>query len=108
MSRTGARDKARKQLADTLALLGEAISLISKSQVVLKRSRSAEATECLTRIDSFYARQLPLHLTISPPNLTAESLEFSIGPKNVSIPKGSDTKELRFAIHGFVKQAGNA
>ncbi|KOP57851.1 hypothetical protein OX90_06925 [Pseudomonas coronafaciens pv. porri] len=35
MSRTGARDKARRQLTETLAVLTQAVLLLSKSRVVL-------------------------------------------------------------------------
>lgn len=81
MSRTGARDKARRQLTDTLALLTQAVSLLSKSRVVLKRSRSTDAAECLEMIESFCSCPLPTYTNQHPDNLAVDRFATAMKTK---------------------------
>ncbi|RMR07536.1 hypothetical protein [Pseudomonas syringae group genomosp. 3] len=81
MSRTGARDRARSQLTETLALLTQAVSLLSKSRVVLKRSRSADAAECLAMIESFCSCPLPTHPDQHPDNLAVDRFAAAMKTK---------------------------
>lgn len=81
MSRTGARDRARKQLTEALNLLTHAVSLLSKSRVVLKRSRSADAAECLAMIESFCSCPLPTHPNQHPDNLAVDQFAAAMKTK---------------------------
>ncbi|MBN4176241.1 hypothetical protein ALQ93_03169 [Pseudomonas syringae pv. pisi] len=81
MSRTGARDKARRQLTETLAVLTQAVSLLSKSRVVLKRSRSADAAECLAMIESFCCCPLPTQPNQHPDNLAVDRFATAMKTK---------------------------
>lgn len=81
MSRTGARDKARRQLTETMAVLSQAVSLLSKSRVVLKRSRSADAAECLAMIESFCSCPLPTHPNQHPDNLAVDQFATAMKTK---------------------------
>lgn len=80
MSRTGARDKARRQLTETLAVLGEAITLIGSFRPILKRSRSADAAECREKIDRFCSRSLPSNVNQHPDDLAVD--RFACAMKN--------------------------
>ncbi|OBS33994.1 hypothetical protein [Pseudomonas syringae] len=81
MSRTGARDRARRQLTETLAVLTQAVSLLSKSRVVLKRSRSADAAECLAMMESFFSCPLPTHPNQHPDNLAVDRFAIAMKTK---------------------------
>ncbi|MEE4878044.1 hypothetical protein V2K16_01930 [Pseudomonas alliivorans] len=81
MSRTGARNRARKQLTEAQALLTQAVSLLSKSRVVLKRSRSADAPECLAMVESFCSCQLPTHPNQHPDNLAVDQFAAAMKMK---------------------------
>ncbi|MFA0999371.1 MULTISPECIES: hypothetical protein [Pseudomonas syringae group] len=81
MSRTGARDRARRQLTETLTLLTQAVSLLCKSRVVLKRSRSADAAECLAMIESFCSCPLPTHPEQHPDNLAVDQFATAMKTK---------------------------
>ncbi|KOP61557.1 hypothetical protein OX90_00280 [Pseudomonas coronafaciens pv. porri] len=81
MSRTGARDRARRQLTETLTVLTQAVSLLSKSRVVLKRSRSADAAECLAMIESFCSCPLPTHPNQHPDNLAVDRFAAAMKTK---------------------------
>ncbi|MBS7472161.1 hypothetical protein KID98_15205 [Pseudomonas syringae] len=95
MSRTGARDKARRQLTETLAVLTQAVSLLGKSRVVLKRSRSADAAECLAMIESFCSRPLPTHPNQHPDNLAVDRFAAAMKTKLAeSRAKGRDSWDM--------------
>ncbi|VVN71251.1 hypothetical protein PS689_00438 [Pseudomonas fluorescens] len=81
MSRTGARDRARRQLTETLTVLTQAVSLLSKSRVVLKRSRSADAAECLAMIESFCSCPLPTHPNQHPDNSAVDQFATAMKTK---------------------------
>lgn len=81
MSRTGARDRARRQLTETLAVLNQAVSLLGKSRVVLKRSRSADAAECLEMIESFCSCPLPTYPNQHPDNLAVDRFATAMKTK---------------------------
>ncbi len=81
MSRTGARDRARRQLTEVLVLLTQAVSLLNKSRVVLKRSRSADAAECLAMIESFCSCPLPTHPNQHPDNLAVDQFATAMKTK---------------------------
>lgn len=81
MSRTGARDRARRQLTETLALLGEAMALIGCSRPVLKRSRSADAAECLEKIDRLCSRSLPSNVNQHPDDLAVDRFACAMKKK---------------------------
>lgn len=81
MSRTGARDKARRQLTETLAVLTQAVSLLGRSRVVLKRSRSADAAQCLAMIESFCSCPVPTHPDQHPDNLAVDQFATAMKTK---------------------------
>ncbi|MBD8186173.1 hypothetical protein IFU20_08285 [Pseudomonas viridiflava] len=56
MSRTGARDKARKQLSETLKVLGDCALLLGKSRMLMKHVNTPDAAQYLAELDAFYNR----------------------------------------------------
>ncbi|MEE4572195.1 hypothetical protein V2L07_05280 [Pseudomonas alliivorans] len=59
MSRTGARDKARRQLTETLALLSESAALLSKSRSLIERIETSDAAQYLAELEDFCSRPIP-------------------------------------------------
>ncbi|MCQ9469832.1 hypothetical protein [Pseudomonas alliivorans] len=59
MSRTGARDKARRQLTETLALLNESVTLLGKSRSLIAQTDNPSAAQYLADLDAFCSRPFP-------------------------------------------------
>ncbi|WP_122613702.1 hypothetical protein [Pseudomonas viridiflava] len=56
MSRTGARDKARKQLSEMLKVLGDCALLLGKSRKLIEHVDTPDAAQYLADLDAFYNR----------------------------------------------------
>lgn len=68
MSRTGARDRARRQLTETLTLLSEAVALLGKSRSLIEHIDTSHAAQYLADLNTFCSRPLPAQVDQHPDN----------------------------------------
>lgn len=63
MSRTGARDKARKELSETLKVLNDCAHLLGKSRKLIEHVNTPEAAQYLADLDALYKQPFPATAT---------------------------------------------
>lgn len=98
MSRTGARDKARRELSETMAILNEAVLLIGKSRSLLKRLRCADAVKCMAMIDEFYYKPIPAQCGQHSAHMVVEHVRPTIKKIHAlghDDPNGIDKRRLK-------------
>ncbi|RMT23331.1 hypothetical protein ALP52_03169 [Pseudomonas amygdali pv. mori] len=79
MSRTGARDRARRQLTETLTLLSEAVALVGKSRSLIEHIGTPDAAQYLEELDAFCSRPMPAQVDQHPDNQAVD--EFAAAMK---------------------------
>lgn len=68
MSRTGARDRARRQLTETLVLLSESVALLGKSRSLIEQFDTPNAAQYLADLNAFCCRPFPAQVDQHPDN----------------------------------------
>lgn len=81
MSRTGARDRARRQLTETLTLLGEAVALLGKSRSLIEQIGIPEAAQFLADLDVFCSRPFPAQVDQHPDNQAVDTFAAAMKTK---------------------------
>ncbi|OSR76159.1 hypothetical protein BV326_00456 [Pseudomonas syringae pv. actinidiae] len=79
MSRTGARDRARRQLTETLSVLSDGAALLGKSHALVEHIDTPEVAQYLADLDSFCARPFPAQVDQHPDNQAVD--EFAAAMK---------------------------
>ncbi|MCW6058271.1 hypothetical protein [Pseudomonas fragariae (ex Marin et al. 2024)] len=79
MSRTGARDRARRQLTETLSVLSDGAALLGKSRTLVEHIDTPEVAQYLADLDSFCARPFPAQVDQHPDNQAVD--EFAAAMK---------------------------
>lgn len=78
MSRTGARDKARRQLTETLEVLGECAYLLGRSRKLVEHLDNPEVAQYLKNLDVFFTRPFLGHGDQKLINETVDTLDLSM------------------------------
>ncbi|QVK31781.1 hypothetical protein [Pseudomonas syringae] len=81
MSRTGARDKARRQLTETIAVLSDSVALLGKSRTLAGNVGTPAATQYLADLDAFCARIFPGQVHQHPDNLAVDNFAAAMKTK---------------------------
>ncbi|SDX04365.1 hypothetical protein SAMN05444064_110184 [Pseudomonas syringae] len=81
MSRTGARDKARRQLTETLAILSESVALLGKSRSLIERIDTLNAAQYLADLDAFCSRPFPAQVDQHPDNQAVDKFAAAMKTK---------------------------
>nr|WP_240348670.1 hypothetical protein [Pseudomonas viridiflava] len=81
MSRTGARDKARRQLTETIAMLSDSVALLGKSRTLVQNVGTPDATQYLAALDAFCARIFPGQVHKHPDNLAVNHFATAMKTK---------------------------
>ncbi|WP_440058843.1 hypothetical protein [Pseudomonas fragariae (ex Marin et al. 2024)] len=116
MSRTGARDRARKQLTETLTLLSEAVAILGKSRSLIERIETHDSAQYLADLDAFCGRPFPAQVNQHPDNRAVDTFAAAMKTKLAEArAKGRhgwseswvQDKELAELIVGHIRK-GNA
>ncbi|WP_258041262.1 hypothetical protein [Pseudomonas syringae] len=81
MSRTGARDRARRQLTETLTLLSEAVSLVGKSRSLIEHIDTPDAAQYLADLEAFCSRPFPAQVDQHPDNQAVDMFAAAMKTK---------------------------
>ncbi|RMV70327.1 hypothetical protein [Pseudomonas coronafaciens] len=81
MSRTGARDRARRQLTETLAVLNDSVALLGKSRGLIENAGTQSAFQYLADLDAFCARIFPGQVHQHPDNLAVDNFAAAMKTK---------------------------
>ncbi|MEE5139121.1 hypothetical protein V2J83_26860 [Pseudomonas alliivorans] len=81
MSRTGARDKARRQLTETLALLNESVALLGKSRSLIEYIDTPSAAQHLADLDAFCSCPFPAQINQHPDNQAVDTFAAAMKTK---------------------------
>ncbi|RMR09799.1 hypothetical protein [Pseudomonas syringae group genomosp. 3] len=81
MSRTGARDKARKQLTETLTILSEAVAILGKSRSLIERIETQDAAQYLADLEAFCSRPFPAQVDQHPDNQAVDTFAAAMKTK---------------------------
>ncbi|MEE4092021.1 hypothetical protein V2I59_00580 [Pseudomonas viridiflava] len=81
MSRTGARDKARRQLTETIAMLSDSVALLGKSRTLVENVGTPDATQYLAALDAFCALIFPGQVHQHPDNLAVNNFATAMKTK---------------------------
>lgn len=81
MSRTGARDRARRQLTETIAVLSDSVALLGKSHTLVRNVGTPDATQYLADLDAFCARLFPGQVHQHPDNLAVDNFAAAMKTK---------------------------
>lgn len=81
MSRTGARDRARRQLTETLALLSESVALLGKARSLIEPFNTSDAAQYLADLDVFYSRPFPVQVDQHPDNQAIDTFAAEMKTK---------------------------
>jgi len=81
MSRTGARDRARRQLNETLALLSESVALLGKSRSLIEPINTSDAAQYLADLDAFCSRPFPTQVDQHPDNQAIDKFAAAMKTK---------------------------
>lgn len=81
MSRTGARDKARRQLTETIAMLSDSVALLGKSRKLIQNVGTTDATQYLAALDAFCACIFPGQVHQHPDNLAVNNFATAMKRK---------------------------
>ncbi|WP_237491551.1 hypothetical protein [Pseudomonas syringae] len=81
MSRTGARDKARRQLTETLVLLSESVALLGKSRSLIEQFDTPNAARYLADLDAFCCRPFPAPVDQHPDNQAVDMFAAAMKTK---------------------------
>ncbi|UQW75657.1 MULTISPECIES: hypothetical protein [Pseudomonas syringae group] len=81
MSRTGARDRARRQLTETLVLLSESVALLGKSRSLIEHVDTPNAAQYLADLDVFCSRPFPAQVDQHPDNQAVDTFAAAMKTK---------------------------
>ncbi|RMS67347.1 hypothetical protein SAMN05444503_103402 [Pseudomonas sp. BS3767] len=81
MSRTGARDRARRQLTETLTLLSEAVAILGRSRSLIERIETQDAAQYLADLDAFCGRPFPAQVNQHPDNQAVDTFAAAMKTK---------------------------
>ncbi|WP_241149976.1 hypothetical protein [Pseudomonas viridiflava] len=81
MSRTGARDKARAQLTETLVFLSESVALLGKSRSLIERIDTPNAAQYLADLEAFCSRPFPAQVDQHPDNQAVDMFAAAMKTK---------------------------
>ncbi|BCS45392.1 MULTISPECIES: hypothetical protein [Pseudomonas] len=81
MSRTGARDRARRQLTETLVLLSESVALLGKSRSLIEQFDTPNAAQYLADLDAFCCRPFPAQVDQHPDNQAVDMFAAAMKTK---------------------------
>ncbi|RMP09611.1 MULTISPECIES: hypothetical protein [Pseudomonas] len=81
MSRTGARDRARKQLTETLALMSDSVALLAKSRSLIEHIDTPDAVQYLADLEAFCSRPFPAQVDQHPDNQAVDAFAAAMKTK---------------------------
>ncbi|MEE5122132.1 hypothetical protein V2K50_20005 [Pseudomonas alliivorans] len=81
MSRSGARDKARRQLTEVLGLLNESVALLGKSRSLVEQIYTQDAAHYLADLDAFCSRPFPTQVNQHPDNQAVDTFAAAMKTK---------------------------
>ncbi|MEE4372768.1 hypothetical protein V2J67_10400 [Pseudomonas alliivorans] len=81
MSRTGARDRARRQLTETLELLGEFVALLGKARSLIEHINTPDAAQYIAALDAFCSRPFPAQVDQHPDNQAVDTFAAAMKTK---------------------------
>ncbi|MCJ2374835.1 hypothetical protein [Pseudomonas sp. RGM 3321] len=81
MSRTGARDKARRQLTETLTLLSEAVAILGTSRSLIEHMGTSDAAQYLAGLGAFCSRPFPAQVDQHPDNQAVDRFAAAMKTK---------------------------
>ncbi|WP_249685381.1 hypothetical protein [Pseudomonas syringae] len=81
MSRTGARDRARRQLTETLVLLSESVALLGKSRSLIEHVDTPNAAQYLADLDALCSRPFPAQVDQHPDNQAVDTFSAAMKTK---------------------------
>ncbi|KPY93163.1 Uncharacterized protein ALO43_02864 [Pseudomonas tremae] len=81
MSRTGARDRARRQLTETLTLFSEAVAILGKSRSLIEHIGTLDAAQYLADLDAFCSRSFPAQVDQHPDNQAVDTFAAAMKTK---------------------------
>ncbi|WP_229636545.1 hypothetical protein ACTACN_12830 [Pseudomonas syringae] len=81
MSRTGARDRARKQLTETLALMSDSVALLAKSRSLIEHIDTPDAAQYLADLEAFCSRPFPAQVDQHPNNQAVDAFAAAMKTK---------------------------
>ncbi|MCQ9393287.1 hypothetical protein NRB14_16935 [Pseudomonas viridiflava] len=81
MSRTGARDRARRQLTETLVLLSESVALLGRSRSLIEHIDTPNAAQYLADLDTFSSPPFPAQADQHPDNQAVNAFAAAMKTK---------------------------
>ncbi|WP_122588180.1 hypothetical protein [Pseudomonas viridiflava] len=81
MSRSGARDRARRQLTESLAVLGDGATLLCRSREWIEQIDTEGAAQYLADLDAFCSRPFPAQVDQHPDNQAIDQFAAAMKTK---------------------------
>lgn len=81
MSRTGSRDKARRQLTETLKVLTDCVALLGRSGKLVEHIKTPEVAQYLADLGTFCERPFPTQVHQHPDNRAVDTFAAAMKAK---------------------------
>lgn len=81
MSRTGARDTARRQLTETLNVLADGVALLGRSRKLVEHINTPEVAQYLADLATFCERPFPSQVNQHPDNVAVDTFAAAMKTK---------------------------
>ncbi|WP_239988131.1 hypothetical protein [Pseudomonas syringae] len=81
MSRTGSRDKARRQLTETLKVLTDCVALLGRSGKLVEHIKTPEVAQYLADLGTFCERPFPTQVDQHPDNRAVDTFAAAMKAK---------------------------